>query len=87
MYRETVILVGLLIATVLSTYLVGDLGLITAYAQIAVFVIAFAKVRFIAFEFMDLRTAPLAARLAGDIWIAGIGIGLIWALVIGAAPS
>lgn len=37
-------------------------------AGIAVIVIAFIKIRYVILDFMDLRSAPLGMRLAGEAW-------------------
>ncbi len=37
-------------------------------AGIAVIVIAFIKIRYVILDFMELRTAPLGMRMAGEAW-------------------
>jgi hypothetical protein len=47
----------------------------------AVLVLAFAKVRFIGLEFMELRSAPPALRLAFEVWLLVVCtalLGLYW---------
>jgi len=74
MHRETIIWLGLMLATVVSTYAVdGALGQALPTLETAILtstlLIAFVKIRFVAYEFMEIRTAPLFLRLATDVWI------------------
>jgi Prokaryotic Cytochrome C oxidase subunit IV len=52
-------------------------------AAIAIIVVALVKVRFVMMEFMELRGAPLAMRLAADAWLAVVG-ALMIAVYLGA---
>jgi hypothetical protein len=43
--------------------------------------IAFVKVRFVIHYFMEIRHAPVALRMACDVWVVAVGgslIGLYW---------
>ncbi len=46
-------------------------------AAMAVLIIAFVKVRIVGREFMELRRAPRAARLAFDAWVLVMCVTLI----------
>lgn len=48
-----------------------------SYAGVAILVISILKVRFVISEFMEVRTAPLALKLAADGWCVLICILLI----------
>lgn len=60
-----------------SAFFVPDIKILTAI----LIIIAFIKVRFVMGYFMEVRHAPLALRLACDVWIVGVGgamIALYW---------
>lgn len=60
----------LVLATLLSWMLGHGLGAVPLqFAAIGVIAIAFVKVRFVIFEFMELRGAPMAMRMAADAWL------------------
>lgn len=66
--RTTAVWLLLVVATLFSwgsAQRGADPGLATS----AVLIIAFAKVRYIGLEFMELRTAPLALRLGFEAWL------------------
>jgi hypothetical protein len=66
---------GLLLATWLSwttsKHFALDSGLLRR-ADIAIIVVAFIKVRFVGLEFMELRHAPLPARIAFELWVVAL---------------
>lgn len=45
-------------------------------AGVVALAVAMVKVRFVILDFMEIRHAPLWLRLAGEVWCAGLGIGL-----------
>ena len=53
----------------------GELG---RWANAAVLVIAFAKVRIVVREFMEVRSAPLPLRLSLDVW----GVAVCGTLIV-----
>jgi hypothetical protein len=59
---------ALLAATLISLGF-GHAGIIAPRAAgIVVIVIAFLKIRYVILDFMELRTAPLAIRVAAEAW-------------------
>jgi hypothetical protein len=83
--RLTVIWLLLIGATLLSTEFVKGLllgGPMHATA-VAVLIVAFVKVRFVGLEFMELRHAPMIARLAFEAWLAVLSITLIAMYLLG----
>ena len=56
-----------------SSFLGGSIRAITA----GLMVIAFVKVRFVIHYFMEIRYAPLALRLACDVWVVGICVAIL----------
>ena len=68
---------GLTLATLLS-YAIVDGGLLPRpLATVAVLAIAFAKARYIGLDFMELRGAPRALRIAYEAWALVACLGLI----------
>jgi hypothetical protein len=53
-------------ATLISWGLGHGIG--SRAAGIAVIAIAFTKIRYVILDFMELRTAPLAMRIAVEVW-------------------
>jgi hypothetical protein len=47
------------------------------YASVAIVIIAFIKVRFVFLDFMELRSAPVALRLAFEVWAIVVGAAII----------
>lgn len=66
----------LVVLTILSLEGAPSLGSKTLFT-VTLFVIAFAKVRIVVCEFMEVRGAPLALRLVLEVW----GIGICGALI------
>ena len=60
---------------------VGSLALVEAYRSAAVtsrvgavvIAVAFIKARFVGLDFMELRRAPVALRLAFELWLVALG--------------
>lgn len=67
---------ALVVATLLSWWLgiheSGDPGDGASIGGILVLVITFVKVRFVGRHFMDVRDAPLALRLAFDVYVVAV---------------
>jgi hypothetical protein len=82
--RTSVVWLLLVAATALSWKLSHGLGLADPQdAGCAVLVVAFIKVRLVIMDFMEIRGAPLAMRLAGETWVLLMAAVLI-ALYLGA---
>ena len=82
-HKVTPIWIMLILATALSWEFGHGLGFGSHfnYATVAVVLIAFIKVRFVFLDFMELRTAPLALRLAFEGWtvvVCGTIVFLYW---------
>ena len=60
---------GLVVATLVSQGIGSDTAGMGIAAGIAVLAIAYAKVRFVMREFMELRNAPKAMGYAADAWL------------------
>ena len=76
MYRETVVWLLLMLVTIILTYAldggaVGILGLSDTARNVLILVIAFVKVRIVAYEFMEIRLAPVGMRAATNAWVIG----------------
>jgi hypothetical protein len=79
--RALITWVVLVAATVASWWLASDHGLGTnsvLIGTVLILTIAFAKIRFIGTEFMELRTAPTALKIIFDLWVVGV-----WGVLIG----
>jgi len=55
------------------------------HATVAVMVISFIKVRFVALDFMEVRTAPLPLRLLFELWIVAVCSIIIFLYLSGPA--
>lgn len=68
--KITLVWIGLVLATGLSWQFGHGFGFgdNIPYGTVAVIVISFIKVRFIMLDFMEVRTAPLALRVALETW-------------------
>jgi Prokaryotic Cytochrome C oxidase subunit IV len=80
--RALITWVVLVVATLASWWLAeghalgaGNKPLIGA---LLILTIAFAKIRFVGAEFMELRTAPRALQIIFDLWVVGV-----WGILIG----
>jgi heme/copper-type cytochrome/quinol oxidase subunit 4 len=70
--RATLVWVGLVAATCVSTWVLAQ-GLVSpAVGVVGVFVIAAVKARFVMLDFMELRGAPVPARVVSGIWIVAV---------------
>ncbi|WP_207779248.1 cytochrome C oxidase subunit IV family protein [Zavarzinia aquatilis] len=77
LHRLSAIWLLLVLATVASWEIGHGLGISDhRLASVAIVVVAMIKVRFVALDFMELRDAPLAFRVAANLWTAGIAAGL-----------
>jgi Prokaryotic Cytochrome C oxidase subunit IV len=66
--RRTLVWLALIVATALSWKTSKSTALNGAETASVILVIAFAKVLAVAFEFMELRTAPWAYRVGAILW-------------------
>ena len=81
--RLTVVWLLLIIATAISWEFGHGFGFgdRVHYGTVAVIVITFIKIRFVYLDFMELRSAPWALRVAVELWaliVCLIFIGLYW---------
>ncbi len=77
--RLSAIWLGLIGATLLSVESVGGLfpGAGASMVTAVVVVVACVKVRFVGLDFMELRHAPLVARLAFEAWVFVLCIAIL----------
>ncbi len=66
--RATLVWLGLLLATVVTTWGLSKDAFSPLVAVVGTFVIAAVKVRYVVLDFMELRNAPRAARIAFEAW-------------------
>ena len=66
--RATLVWLGLLLATVVTTWGLSKDAFSPLVAVVGTFVIAAVKVRYVVLDFMGLRNAPRAARIAFEAW-------------------
>jgi apolipoprotein N-acyltransferase len=82
--RVTVVFAGLIAATCITWWLGSESGLTGGAFGLAAtltIAIAFAKVLFIGRDFMDLRAAPPALRIAFTVWVGVVTVAAV-ALVL-----
>jgi hypothetical protein len=74
--RITIVWLGLVLATLLSWALssehVFDSSIARTVTTMAILGVALVKVRFVGLDFMEIRHAPRALRLALDVWMLGV---------------
>lgn len=81
--RTTLVWLVLVAATALSFILGHGIGISDArIAAVVILVTTFVKVRFVIFDFMEVRGAPLWMRRAADGWVIGIAALLITRILI-----
>lgn len=88
--RITLVWLFLMLLTCLSFEVVQGFGFFSGLrmATSAAIVIAFLKVRFILLDFMELKRAPLPARLFVEAWCVGTCLVLLGEYLIGSpGPS
>ena len=66
--RATLVWLGLMLATVVTTWGLSKNAFSPLVAVVGTFVIAAVKVRYVVLDFMELRNAPRAARIAFEAW-------------------
>jgi hypothetical protein len=67
--RATLVWLGLMLATVVTTWGLSSKDAFSPLvAVVGTFVIAAVKVRYVVLDFMELRNAPRAARIAFEAW-------------------
>jgi heme/copper-type cytochrome/quinol oxidase subunit 4 len=76
--RVTAVWGLLMAATCVSTWLLSSGGVSREVAVVGIFLIAAMKIRFVMLDFMELRDAPAAVRVAFETWIV-----LITVLILG----
>jgi heme/copper-type cytochrome/quinol oxidase subunit 4 len=76
--RVTAVWALLVAATCTSTWLLSKGAIAPTIAVVGTFLIAAVKVRFVMLDFMELRHAPPAVRIASDAWIV-----LVTCLILG----
>ena len=66
--RATMVWLGLMMATVVTTWGLSKDAFSPVVTVVGTFVIAAVKVRYVILDFMELRHAPRAARIAFEAW-------------------
>ncbi|MDT5317318.1 MAG: hypothetical protein QOE74_6338 [Mycobacterium sp.] len=66
--RATMVWVGLVVATCVTTWGLSKDAFSPAVAMVGTFVIAAMKVRYVILDFMELREAPRPVRIAFEAW-------------------
>jgi hypothetical protein len=79
MWREqaTLVWVGLMAATCVTTWGLSKDWFSPAVAVLGTFLIAAVKVRYVVLDFMELRQAPLAVRIAFEAWPAVVAVMIL----------
>ena len=82
MQRETMAWLLLMLITIILTYALdggsaGIMGLSDTARNALILVVAFVKVRIVAYEFMEIRFAPAVMRAATHVWIIGTCLVLL----------
>lgn len=77
--RITVIWALLVLATLVSfdSSRLGVGGENQTLAAAVIMIIAFAKVRFIGLDFMELRNSPLLLRLVFEVWVIAVCLAIL----------
>lgn len=71
--RITLVWFGLVAATAASWEMGHGVGLNDLRnAGVAILVVAFVKVRFVILDFMEIRHAPVAARIVAEVWVVAV---------------
>ncbi|TXI47437.1 MAG: hypothetical protein E6Q57_09195 [Mycobacterium sp.] len=76
--RATKVWLGLIVLTVLTTWVLSKDVVSPAVAVTGTFLIAAVKVRFVMLDFMELRGAPVGVRMVFQGWIV-----IVTALILG----
>jgi heme/copper-type cytochrome/quinol oxidase subunit 4 len=66
--RVTMVWLGLVFLTCVTTWVLSKDLFSPAVAEVGMFVIAAVKVRYVILDFMELRNAPIAVRIAAEAW-------------------
>lgn len=76
--RVTAVWFGLVAATAASWELGHGVGVDDLrHAGVAILVVAFVKVRFVILDFMEIRHAPIAARIVAEAWVVAVCATLV----------
>ncbi|MFT3666912.1 cytochrome C oxidase subunit IV family protein [Piscinibacter sp.] len=85
--RIHLVWLGLVAATALSWEMGHGIGFDDVrHASVAILVVAFLKARFVILDFMELRHAPPAMRIAAEAWVVGVCALLVGLLLAAPAP-
>ncbi|MGQ0466965.1 MAG: cytochrome C oxidase subunit IV family protein [Sporichthyaceae bacterium] len=76
--RLTIVWAALMAATCVSTWLLSKDAFSPSVAVVGMFGLAALKVRYVMLDFMELRHAPIAARVVFEGWIV-----VVTALILG----
>jgi hypothetical protein len=83
--RVTVVFAGLVVATCITWWL-GSVSSLTGgalgLAATLTILIAFAKIYFIGRDFMELRLAPRALRIAFTLWVSVVAAAAVALVVV-----
>lgn len=66
--RATMVWLGLMVATVVTTWELSKDAFSPVLTVVGTFAIAAVKVRYVILDFMELRRAPRAVRIAFEAW-------------------
>ncbi|QIL74020.1 cytochrome C oxidase subunit IV family protein (plasmid) [Diaphorobacter sp. HDW4B] len=76
--RISAVWLVLVLATVLAYAMGGGMGIQDArLAGAAIVVVSLVKIRFVIFEFMELREAPRGMRWVANVWLVAMGAILV----------
>ncbi len=84
-HRVTVVFAGLVTATCAAWWLGSESSFTAGGLRVAAtltILIAFAKVYFIAGEFMELRCAPTMLRTAFNLWVGIVAVAAVALVVV-----
>ena len=68
----TIVWAALMLATIVSTWLLSNNSVTPEVATVAIMLIAAVKVRLVMRHFMEVRRAPLLLRLVCDGWLLAV---------------
>lgn len=72
--RATMVWLLLMVATCVTTWGLSKELFSPTVAVVGIFLIAAVKIRFVILDFMELRHAPIPARVAAEMWVAGVTV-------------
>jgi hypothetical protein len=86
LFTRTTLVWAVLVAATVFSFEVG-VGAGAWLNGIAILIVAFAKVRLVAQDFMEVRHAPKGLQIAADLWIGGVCTLLVGLYVLGGSAS